>query len=78
MELELENIIKYPKIHKKYTRKSGFRNWTTKIGPIEYKLKCKNYRSPDKSCPRMKIMQMAQQMAQQMCCAICMIFHSWA
>jgi hypothetical protein len=41
-------------MHKKYTRKSGVGNWMTKIGPIEKKLKDKNYRGHGKSCPRME------------------------
>ena len=44
----------YPKMHKKYTNKSGFGNWMTKIGPIENKRKDKNYIGHDKSCPRME------------------------
>jgi hypothetical protein len=41
-------------MHKKYTRKSGFGNWTTEIGPKENKLKDKNYRGHGKSCPRIE------------------------
>jgi hypothetical protein len=41
-------------MHKKHTRQSGFGKWTTEIGPIENKLKDKNYRGHNKSCPRME------------------------
>jgi hypothetical protein len=39
--LRIVSLEADPKMHKKYTRKSGFRNWMTKIGPIENKLKDK-------------------------------------
>jgi hypothetical protein len=44
----------YPKMHTKYTRKSGLGNWTTKIDLVENKLKVKIYRGHGKSCPRME------------------------
>jgi hypothetical protein len=44
----------YPKMHKNYIRKSRFGNWTTKIGPIENKIKEKIYRGHGKSCPRIE------------------------
>jgi hypothetical protein len=75
-EYELENLSleTYPKMYKKYTRKSTFGNWTTKIGPIENKLKDKNYRCHGKSCPRIK----NHANGTEMCCAIFMIFYFWA
>jgi hypothetical protein len=44
----------YPNMYKKHTRKSGFGNWTTEIGPIENMLIDKNYKGHGKSCPRME------------------------
>jgi hypothetical protein len=56
MESELENTINgsLSKNALKKHKKSGFGNWTTKIGPIENKLKDKNYRGHGKSCPRIE------------------------
>jgi hypothetical protein len=39
----------HPKIYKKHSRKSRFEKWTTKIDPIQNKLKDKNYRGYGKS-----------------------------
>jgi hypothetical protein len=36
------------------SKKFGFGNWTTKINPIQRKLKDKNYRGHGKSCLRME------------------------
>jgi hypothetical protein len=44
----------YSKMHQKDRRKSGFKNWTIEIGHIVKKLKDKNYKGHDKSCPRME------------------------
>jgi hypothetical protein len=45
--LRILSLEAYPNIHKNYTKQS-------KIGPIENKLKDKNYRSYGKSCLRME------------------------
>jgi hypothetical protein len=71
----------YAKTHKKYARKSRFGNWTTKIGPIENKLKDKIYRGQGKACSRMENHANGTGKSCKwkiISCAICMIFHSWA